>query len=374
MTATLSAYVARRFLAAFAMAAATVFGIVVLVNLIELLRRAADAPVGFGLLLGMAMLQTPGVIATLMPFVVMLAALGCFAGLARGSEITVARAAGVSVWALAGPAVLAAGLLGAAATTALNPVAAAATARYATLTARHLSGRASRLSVSPEGLWLRQGRALDDGAGGQVVIHARRSNATATELARVTLFLFDPEDRPTGRVDADSASLRPGAWLLRRGTQRDFADTDADGLTAPPEGFEQREVPTELTPAQILDSFARPETISFWTLPGFIASLEASGFSAARHRLHWHAQLAAPVLFAGMALLGAAFAMRPARLGGLGRRALAAVLTAFAIFFVLDVAKALGSSGAAHPALAAWAPAVATLLLAAGLLLQLEDG
>jgi lipopolysaccharide export system permease protein len=374
VTPTLSGYIARRFLAAFAMVVAVVFGIVTIVNMIELLRRTADTGAPFSAVAAMAALQTPGVTLSLLPFAVMLAALACFAGLARGSELTVARAAGVSVWALAGPAMLTAAALGATSFALINPIAAATTARYETLEARHVKGRSSQLSVSPEGLWLRQGQPLDPAAGGQVVIHARGSNGRATELSRVTLFLFDDRDGPTGRIDAERATLTPGAWLLTNGVRRSFAPV-AEGAELPaPEPFETMRAPTELTADQILDSFAPPEAISFWALPGFIAALESSGFTADRHRLHWHAQLALPVLFAGMALLGAAFAMRPARLGGIGKRALAAVMTAFGGFFVMDVAKALGGSGAAAPELAAWAPAASALLFAAGLLLQMEDG
>jgi lipopolysaccharide export system permease protein len=148
----------------------------------------------------------------------------------------------------------------------------------------------------------------------------------------------------------------------------------ADGALAPVAQQETMTVETNLSASQIVDSFSPPETISFWALPGFIDTLEAAGFSAARHRLHWHAQLAQPLLFGAMVLIGAAFSMRPARLGGLGVMALWAVVTGFAFFFITDVAKALGASGAAPIALAAWAPPAAAALFAAGLLLHLEDG
>ena len=51
--------------------------------------------------------------------------------------------------------------------------------------------------------------------------------------------------------------------------------------------LEQLTLPTELTRAQILESFAAPGTISFWSLPGFIKGLEAAGVAivciCARH-------------------------------------------------------------------------------------------
>ena len=125
---------------------------------------------------------------------------------------------------------------------------------------------------------------------------------------------------------------------------------------------------------KILDSFAPPQSISFWALPRFIATLRASGFSAQRHLLHWHGQLAAPLLFCAMALIGASFSMRHSRFGGLGAMAFGAVMTGFAFYFFNDVSKALGASGAVPAMLGAWAPPLAAAFFALGLLLNLEDG
>ncbi len=46
-------------------------------------------------------------------------------------------------------------------------------------------------------------------------------------------------------------------------------------------------LPTDLTVDRVQESFASPDTLSVWALPGFISLLERSGFSAIRHRLHF---------------------------------------------------------------------------------------
>jgi lipopolysaccharide export system permease protein len=75
-----------------------------------------------------------------------------------------------------------------------------------------------------------------------------------------------------------------------------------------------------------------------------------------------------------MALVGAAFSMRHVRFGGLGLMAFGAVFTGFGFYFIADVSKALGASGAVPPALGAWAPPLAAALFAVTLMLQTEDG
>ena len=366
MSLTIALYIGRRFLQAFGYTMATIVALVLLVNCIELLRRASGRDATFGDVVAMAAFQTPEIALTAMPFMMMLASLWCFAQLARSSELVVTRAAGVSVWAIVTPVAMASAAIGLITFTVLNPLAAATSQRFETLEARVLSGRDSRLSVSPEGLWLRQGTA-----DRQTVIHARESNPSATELRGVTFYDFGRDDELLERVDAETAVLVDGAWRLTNATERPLQG-DMEKSDARPHAT--LSVPTDLTSEQILDSFARPGAISFWALPRFIATLEASGFSAQRHRLHWHAQIAMPLLFCAMALIGSSFAMRHHRFGGLGLMAFGAVLAGFGFYFVSDVSKALGASGSVPATLAAWAPPLAAALSALGLLLQLEDG
>ena len=109
-------------------------------------------------------------------------------------------------------------------------------------------------------------------------------------------------------------------------------------------------------------------------MPGFIALLERSGFSAIRHRLHFQSLLALPLLCATMALVGAGFSMRPARRGGVARMIGGGVAAGFALFMISKIAEEFGQSGALPVELAAWAPAASGLMLAVALLLHMEDG
>ncbi|NIQ97400.1 MAG: LptF/LptG family permease, partial [Desulfuromonadales bacterium] len=142
------------------------------------------------------------------------------------------------------------------------------------LESKYLRGQSSLLSVSSAGLWLRQ----TDGDG-QSIVHALRIVPDTTELKNVIIFRFDHNDRFSGRIDAASARLADGYWNLEEAW-----------ITAPnkPAHFlDTYRVKTDLTLGKIQDSFAPPETMSFWDLPGFIEVLEQAGFSAIRHRIHW---------------------------------------------------------------------------------------
>ncbi len=361
MSWTLSRYIASRYFSALLLSIIAILVIVIMVDLIERLR---GAEVGFASLLWLSILRAPTLAAKALPFAVMLASMIAYSRLARSSELTVARASGLSSTRLLAPSAITAMLVGVFAFAAYNPIAAAMADRYDVLTSR-IGGDVNRLAVSSEGVWLRQGdRSV------QTVIHARSASAAATELFDVTFYEFAGGEELVRRIDAKSANLTVGSWLLN---DVDYWDlTLGDAIARVPLEFHQ--VPTAITPSEVIEGVASPDTISFWRLPEFIDSLEESGFSARRHRIHWHAQLTAPLLFLAMMLIGAAFSMRPARFGGLGLMALGCVVTGLGYYFVSDLILAFGFSGGAPIIAAAWAPPVAALFLAAGLLLHLEDG
>ncbi|MBK0398849.1 LPS export ABC transporter permease LptG [Limibaculum sp. M0105] len=376
MSGTLSLYVLRRFLGIALGAFLAVFALVAIVDLVELMRANRSGGAGFTDLIVMALMRAPSITITAAPFTVLLASMTCFAWFARSSELVVMRGAGVSVWIILAPVLTAAVMLGVLAFAVYNPVASALSGRFMQLEERFFGRSSSALSVSADGLWLRQGDQ-----NGQTVINAARASGPVDRLWDVSIFQFSTTDQLTRRIDARSAALGDQVWRLS-GVQRwDFSASDPDEGDS---GVMQREtvavaidemtIPTDLTTARIQESFAPPDTISFWKLPEFVRLLEDSGFSSARHRLHWHALLAVPVAFAAMVLVGAAFSMRHVRFGGLGMMALGCVISGFAYFFLSDIARALGSSGAIPVTVAAWAPPAAAVLLALGLLLHFEDG
>ncbi|MGD1868192.1 MAG: LPS export ABC transporter permease LptG [Neomegalonema sp.] len=367
---TLSLYIARRFFGAVIGIFCVVLFLAGMFDAIELIRRVgANEEVPLDVLFGMAMLRAPSIALKAAPFVMLLAAMWTYARLARGSELVVARAGGGSAWGVAIPSLVTAALIGAVATGVYSPIAAALLDLFDRLEAQIFKSNASLLSISDEGLWLRQGGAR----GQQSVIHAQASNADGTRLGNVTIFLLRQDDELLGRIAAANAVLQPPFWRLEEAIIHEINGEDPE---APPTrtAHDVYDLATDLTSEQIVESFAAPETIPVWRLPTFIRNLEEAGFSARRHILHFHAALAAPLLFASMTLLGGAFSMRHARLGGLGEMALFAALTGFLVYFVFDIAHALAGSGVIPPHPAAWGPPMAAFMLAAGLLLHFEDG
>lgn len=362
---TLHLYVARRFLQTFAMIFAVFFAFLTLLDLVDQMRRF-DAYVGFGDIFKLTLLNTPDSIYQILPLIMILSAVALFLGLARSSELVVIRASGRSgTVAILSPA-LTALLLGCLAVAMLNPIVAATSKRYSDLKELYRNGGVNTFSIGSEGLWLRQGDA-----DGQTVIRASRANADASILYDVTFVSYAPGVGPDKRVEASSAQLQDGAWVLRNAKL--WPLTDTQNAEASSELFDVLRLPSTLTQDGIRDSFGTPSAVPIWDLPSYIRQLEVAGFSARRHLVWLQMELAKPLFLLAMVLVGAAFTMRHARMGRTGTSVLAAVLLGFGLYYVRNFAQILGENGQVNPILAAWAPPVASVLLALGLILQREE-
>ncbi|MGI9510443.1 MAG: LPS export ABC transporter permease LptG [Geminicoccaceae bacterium] len=362
LSATLSIYIAKQTLIGVLIALAALGVIAVAVDLIELLRRASSRPEAtFGVVFAMAWLHLPFFLQQLLPFSVLFGVMFSFQRLTRSHELVVARAMGVSVWQFLAPALVVALGLGVLTVTAFNPVGAVLVAKYETMERLYFSHRASMVAVSKGGLWLRQRHGE-----GELLLHARQMKRIPPTLKAVTVFFYDAQSHFEARADASAARLESGKWVM---IDPLYSKPDGDSEVLP-----SLDIPTDLTPDRIRDSFEAPETTSFWDLPDFIEKLEAVGFSATEHRLYWHRLLALPFLLAAMLLIGVAFSLRLVRQGGTGILIAGGLITGFAFYILSDVIFALGLSGRLPPAMAAWTPAGIAILLGVTTLLHLEDG
>lgn len=364
---TLSLYIARRFFWTFLRILGVFYGLMVLIDAVEQLRSYSGEQIGAGMALRLAALNTPEGLYRVLPLIMVLSAVALFVGLARSSELVIVRASGRSgLRFLLAPACVA-GLIGLFAVAVLNPLVAATSRLHAALVAEMATQGDSVLSVSTDGLWLRQGSA-----DGQTVIQAARTNQDGTELYGATFILFDLTGMPSQRIEAVSARLEAGGWRLDEAKSWDLT-------AANPESTAQRSsvpvfIPSDLTVDAIRNSFGAPSAIPFWSLPSYIGNLENAGFSAQRHWVWFQMELAQPLLLMAMVLLAAGFTMRHARSGRTGYFVLMAILGGFAIFFLRNFAQVMGDMGQIPVALAAWSPPVVAILSALGLLLHVEDG
>ena len=360
-------YFARKFAWTFLGLLTVFFLLQALIDLIEQVRRLDGTDASFAEMIGLTLLSAPDGMNEILPLVMILATVALFLGLARSSELVVVRAVGRSgLRALMAPVAVAL-LIGGLAVSTLNPIVAATTKRYQELVQHFRSGGEEVLSISADGLWLRQGDA-----DGQTVIRATATSPDATVFYGVTFLSYGTSGGPFQRIEAREATLGDGAWIMHQAKVWPLGGgVNAEGSSSTHERFE---LASSLTRDRIRDSFGKPGAISVWDLPLYIDQLEEAGFSARRHLVWLQMELARPLFLIAMVLIGAAFTMRHVRAGGTGVAVLISLLLGFGLYYIRNFAQILGENGQIPILLAAWAPPIAAVLLGVGLLLHTEDG
>jgi lipopolysaccharide export system permease protein len=365
---TLSRYIGRQFCASVVMVIAALSLLVTLFDYIELLRRAASQPLAtFGVVSEIAALRLPFALLEILPFGVLLGGIIAFWRLTRSSELVVARASGLSAWEFLAAPLICALLLGLIATTLVTPLSSVLLGRAEALETAYLDANGSTVALAGSQSWLRQS---DHGLAphGVAIMHVQnvwlRHGRLAGDAASV--FRLTADDRLLQRIEASHVALVHREWhfIGARIITPDHMPTAPRAMT----------LPTDLSVARVQESFASPDTLSVWQLPGFIDLLRHSGFSTIRHRLHFQSLLALPLLAGTMALVAAGFSMRPTRRGGTTQMIIGGVAAGFTLFVVSRIAEEFGDTGVLPAFLAAWAPAAVGLMLALSLLLHLEDG
>ncbi|KAI94122.1 permease [Rhodomicrobium udaipurense JA643] len=358
---TVGRYMAKRF-------AITILGVffvtlllIFFVDFVEVLRSGARKDVSAGTLALITLLRIPIFAELTLPFAILIGTIAAFLSLSRTSELTIMRAAGLSVWQFVQPALIVAIFFGVFAVTVYNPVASAMKAKSEKIQAEIFQSEKSFATSRGTGSWLRQ-----ESVDGPTILHAKTSADRGLTLAGVTLLQFDPANRFYEQIQANKAELRQGYWRLEGVT----VQSSGDAVRRYDEYF----VSTYLGPAQIMNSLGSLETLSFWDLPGFIAFAQKAGLPTRQYELQHQLFLARPILMAAMVLIAATCSLKAFRFGKIQTMVLTGLTGGFGFFIFSELSRKVGASGLVPVTVAAWGPALVALLLSATVLLYQEDG
>lgn len=356
---TLARYLTSRFLTNVGGVFGSLFLLIYLLDVVELLRRSSDARGATASLMAfLSLLRVPSVAEQMLPFAVLFGSMFAFLNLTRKLELVVARAAGVSVWQFLAPPVLVAAILGLVAVTIYNPLSAVFKQRADRLETR-IFGQTR--DASADALWIRQ-KSVD----GQAVIRAERTSDRGTVLSGVVAFVYEPDGTFLERVEAAHARLEPGFWTFENAR-----------VLAPGEEPVDNKVyllATNLTAEQVTQSFVTPESVPFWTLPVVRDETERAGLDATGYSLQYQKLLARPLLFVAMVLVAASFSLRFFRFGGVAKMVAGGVASGFVLYVATKLVGDLGGAGLLSTPVAAWSPAVLGSMLGSLVLLHQEDG
>ena len=396
VTATLSTYLAKKYLFNLFILLMALLAVIYLFDTVELIRRASkhgDIPIS--LVLQMGLFKLPKVGQTLFPFAVLFSAMFTFWQLTRSYELIVVRASGFSVWQFLLPIAAVGILFGITQMAIINPIGAVLIGKFEDMERVYLKRQENHIAVFQEGLWLKQdilieaetqpppfeneintpSNTSDNKAipiqkpeliSGYVILHAQKIKQPEWILKNITVLYFTDNDIFLQRIDARTAQLKENLWHLR--------DVTIHKEHSAPAKEKTYNLPTTLTRQDIEESFASPQSMSFWKLPAYIKTLEQTGFDATGLKVYYHNLLSQPLMFSAMILLAAAVSMRPPRSRGTLPMIATGIFIGFIVFFLSSFLQALGASQQIPVILAAWSPALISFLLGLSVMMNLEDG
>lgn len=360
LSASINRYMAKTFARHVVFVFLAAFGLMLMIDIMELARRGGDLDVPFTAVLAISSMRMPSLAEQLVPFAVLIGALMTLVALSRRSELIIARASGLSAWQFLVPLIAVAAVIGLGASLAYNPLSAFLKERSDAILAERFAGSTSDVDPERE-IWFRQSL-------GDVMTLVRAASATNSgqTLNQVSAILFDETGRFVQRVDANHAQLIDGHWQMVPA-----AITDAEGETSDVDAFS---LATPLTPDDVLGRFTPANTVPIWSLPGLAKKAQQAGLASDRYSFQFQALLARPMLLMAMVLVAATVSLRFSRQGGTTKLVVAGLSAGFVVFVLNEIAGDLGGAGLVNPMLAAWVPPVSAGLFGITALLYLEDG
>jgi lipopolysaccharide export system permease protein len=297
-----------------------ILGLALLFAFIDELGDLNKGDYGLGQALWYILLTAPRRAYEMLP---MAALIGCLIGLgslASNSELTIMRAAGVSigriVWAVMKPmlVLMLAGIL-------IGEYVAPLTENQAQAD-RALAQGGGAAQSSKRGMWHRQGQEY-------VHINAVQPNGV---LLGVTRYRFDDERRLQVASFARRAEFREGQWMLRN-VQTTFLHEDHSEVVKQPEERWDIELNPELLGTVVME----PEALSVTGLWQYIHYLSEQGLNNARYWLAFWTKLLQPLVTGALVLMAISFIFGPLRSVTLGQRVFTGVLVGFVFRIAQDL-------------------------------------
>jgi lipopolysaccharide export system permease protein len=354
----LSRYVLGQWLRVFLLTAVGLPFVSILTQLTDNLRRLLANALTPGTIALSYVYALPQNIAQMMPAACLFAAVFTVGPLARHSELTAAKAGGISFHRLMRP-IFVVSALAALLAFFVGEWATQTTARQLELQglrqSRSIQSRYTFVFRSQTG-WVYTIRQLDSKENlMQQVVLERAVRDTTTPLYAIT---------------ADSARYDPETrlWSFLNGASH-VVTRSGDAMTM---SFATLVLPSfRETPRNLLAEDKNHTEMTYRELGAYIASLQASGNDTRKLRVEQAVKIALPVACFIIALFGAPLAVSAPRAGPAVGIAIS-LGTTIVYLLMINLAQAVGSSGLLDPVAAAWLPNSVFLLLGLWLLVRVR--
>ncbi len=320
--------------------------LVVIIDLTDNLDKYLNRQIPYGDLALSYLYWLPDSMFMILPAAVLFATVFTIGGLTRYSEITAAKASGISFYRMIAPI-----LVGAVIATGLGLLIGEVVPRT----------NSRRQELLRENEFAKNGRGNERFNFAYAAEQGRVYKAGALVLDKDSLAALEVERRgsganyPTYVLTAQSATYRPNrGWTLRNGDLHFIPDSGANRVV----GFDSL-VDRRMTerPLDLMASPRAPQEMGYRELGRFIHAMERSGGDVNELRVERMLKIAIPVTCIVIFLFGAPLATSTQR-GGAAYGVGVSLGTTVVFLMLIQLMKAVGGKGIISPELAAWMPSL----------------
>lgn len=320
-------YIVGRLFGAYLVAALAIGGLLWLMEVLQYLEQGVGNLMDLiGILLGAAQGVPEGLI-DLLPIIAVLATAAAMGGLQASSELTVMRAAGLSIWRLASIALIPGLLIALLALAALEWV----TPRIQQSPERLIGASLGENGLwhPAHGLWVRQGDEF--------------LNVNELRLGRIptgiNLYRFSAQGALQEHVEAASAVVLPdGAWQLEQVRIRDFRDPAPE----PERQIAELSWDSFLSVRQLELLLSPPASLALSDLWAYVAGLKERGHESAEVDMMLWRRLSLPLASAAMVLAAMAAAAVPLKSRAASVRLVTAMILGLGFQMLAELASYIG--------------------------------
>ena len=358
---TLMRYISRHVAIRVLTAIAIIVAIVAVIDTAELFRRVSNKEnISAMSVLLMEAIKMPSTLPSLIPFGVLFGVIFSFQKLRSTNEIIIARTNGLSLFKLSIAPSLVILALSFFVLIVIDPIASATKKRYLNLEEDMFGGNGRNLTVSTEGIWLK-----DRNTQLTFIMHGDAIDAQTFSLVKPLVYTFDDENTLLSRYYPDELILKEGYWQLNGGQviRQDGKVVSIDGM----------QLSSSISRRDLTHSNKRPETIPLYELWGYIDVLDQAGLPSLGHTSYLYYQMSLPLILVGMVLIIARFTLSPTGRVSVGHLFIFSVILGLVFYFAKDVLYVMGTSGRLPPVVAGFAPGVLMIGIGAVLLMKADE-
>jgi LPS export ABC transporter permease LptG/LPS export ABC transporter permease LptF len=303
-----------------------------------------------------------GILNYTLPISVLVATLVTFGMLSKNNEVTAIKSSGVSLYRIALPIIVIAGVMSLLTYLLMDFVLPYSNRRVEQIASRIKGKKTVASAQQQQKLWfLGKGRYL---------INFLSYDRNTQRLSQVQIFEMHPtEFRLTRRVYAESAKWDGQGWVFERGFMISFAD---DGVTTT---YTPINAPLRLhyaeRPADFATEVKAPDQMTFAQLRRYIETVRKSGYAAEELSVKLYHKTSWPFLSLVMTLIALPFAFKIGKRGALYGVGIALIL-AISYWMIFAIFTKFGEVGNLPPLLAAWSANVLFAIAAVYMFLNVE--